>query len=336
MVRAQSTQGSIFGLVRDASGAVVPGATVTVTDVNTKIQKIVTSTSDGNFQVLDLIADHYTVQVTASGFDSKTLNGLILSARQQLRADVEMTVGSVGQEITVDATDTGVIATDTASIDASLTGEQIRDLPANYRASQSGTSPLSIIQTLPGVQAATNNSFSVQGGLPFQTEVSVDGITTQNTTSNAPLTDAFPSADSIAEIRVDGVLNGPEFGQPGEVTTVTKSGTNHLHGAIFYYHQDSSLQAKPFGALTKPKLVTNDFGASIGGPVFLPHLYNGQNRTFFLGTYEGYRSPRTGMYQYSVPTAQMKQGNFSGLQGVRPLTNPFTGGVYPNFTVPVN
>lgn len=335
-LHGQSTQGSIFGVVRDGSGAVVPGATVMVTDQDTKISKTVTSKEDGNYQVLDLIADHYTVQVTAPGFAGKTLNGLVLTARQQLRADVEISVGAVGQEVTVSAVDTGVIATDTASIDASLTGEQVRDLPANYRASQSGTSPLSLIQTLPGVQAANNNSFSVQGGLPFQTEVSVDGITTQNSTNNAPLADAFPSADSIAEIRVDGVLNGPEFGQPGEVTTITKSGTNHLHGALFFYHQDSSLQARPFGALAKPKLVTNDFGASVGGPVFIPHLYHGQNRTFFFGTYEGYRSPRTGVRQYSVPTAQMKQGNFSNVQGVQPLTNPFTGGTYANYTVPIN
>ena len=333
---AQSVQGSILGVVRDASGAVVPGATVVVTDVDTAVHSSVRTDAAGNYQALDLTADHYSVQVSATGFESKLVSGLNLTARQQLREDVTLTLGSVGQEVTVNSGDAGVIATDTPSIDASLPAIAVRDLPANYRASQSGTSPLSIIQVLPGVQADNNNSFSVQGGLPFQTEVSVDGVTVQNTTSNAPLADAFPSGDSIAEIRVDGVLNNAEFGQPGEVTTITKSGTNNLHGSAFFYHQDSGEQAKPFGALTKPKLVTNDFGGSAGGPVFVPRLYNGRNRTFFFGTYEGYRSPRTGVVQYSVPTMAMKQGNFNGVQGVKSLRNPFTGGTYANNVVPIN
>ncbi len=333
---AQSIQGSILGSVRDSSGAAVPGATVVITDVDTSVHVTVVTDAAGNYQVLDLTADHYSVAVTAAGFEAKLVKGLTLTARQQLREDVTLAIGSVGQEVTVNSGDAGVIATDTPSIDASLPAVEVRDLPANYRASVNGTSPLSIIQVLPGVQADNNGNFSVQGGLPFQTEVSVDGVTVQNTTSNTPLPDAFPSGDSIAEIRVDGVLNNAEFGQPGEVTTITKSGTNDLHGAAFYYHQDSGEQAKPFGALLKPKLVTNDFGGSVGGPVFIPKLYNGRNRTFFFGTYEGYRSPRTGVFQYSVPTVAMKQGNFSGVQGVKPLNNPFTGGTYANYTVPVS
>ncbi len=332
----QSIQGSILGSVRDISGAAIPSATVVITDVDTSVKKTVTTDSDGTYQALDLTADHYSVQVSAAGFESKTINGLTLTARQQLREDVSLPVGSVGQEVSVDSGDAGVIATDSPSIDASLSAVEVRDLPANYRASQSGTSPLSIIQVLPGVQSDNGGNFSVQGGLPFQTEVSVDGVTVQSSTSNTPLADAFPSGDSIAEIRVDGVLNNAEFGQPGEVTTITKSGTNKLHGSVFYYHQDSGLQARPFGALNKPKLVTNDFGASIGGPFVIPRLYNGRDKSFFFGTYEGYRSPRTGFVQYSVPTAAMKQGNFSGVQGVTPLRNPFTGGTYPNFTVPIN
>ena len=335
-VAAQSIQGSILGSVRDSTGAAIPNAQVVITDTDTAVSTTVKTDASGDYQALDLTADHYRVQVSATGFETTRVNSLTLTARQQLREDVTLKLGNVGQEITVGSGDAGVIATDTPSIDASLPAIEVQDLPANYRASVNGTSPLDIIQVLPGVQADNSGNFSVQGGLPFQTEVSVDGVTVQNTTSNVPLADAFPSGDSISELRVDGVLNNAEFGQPGQVTAITKSGTNRLHGTTFYYHQDSGEQAKPFGALTKPKLVTNDFGGSIGGPVVFPKLYNGHNRTFFFGTYEGYRSPRTEVEQYSVPTVAMKAGNFSGVQGVQPLRDPFTGGVYPNETVPVN
>jgi hypothetical protein len=177
----------------------------------------------------------------------------------------------------------------------------------------------------------------VQGGLPFQTEITVDGITTRSATGgNTPISNAFPSGDSIAEMRVDGVMNSAEFGQPGEVTSTTKSGTNKLHGGIFWYHQDASLNAKAYGATSKAHLVTNDFGATVGGPVVIPHFYNGHDKTFFFGTYEGYRSPRTSLYQAQVPTAAMKQGNFTSVQGVTSLTNPFTGGNYALNAVPLN
>lgn len=341
-LQGQSIQGSILGTVKDSSGASVPGAIITITDVDTGVIKTLATDQSGDYQALNLTPDRYRVEVKAAGFNGQKLENLTLSARQQLRADATLAVGNVGQEVTVNASTAGTIATDTASIDAALSAVEVLALPANYRASVSGTSPLTIIQALPGVQADNGNgttgsqSYSVQGGLPFQTEVSVDGITIQNSTNNSPLADAFPSGDSIAEIRVDGVLNNAEFGQPGEVTTISKSGTNAIHGALFYYHQDSSLQARPFGSLTKPKLVTNDYGISAGGPVLFPRLYDGRDKTFFFATYEGYRSPRTAFFQYSVPTAAMKQGNFSGVKGVAPLKNPFTGGTYSNFAVPVN
>lgn len=335
VLHAQSTQATVLGLVKDSAGAAIPGATVTLTGTDTGVRRTVTSDGSGNYQLLNVSPGHYALTVTATGFTTEATKDLTLTARQELRRDATLTPGAVNQEVTVDAANAGTIDTDSSSIDATLNANEVLSLPANYRASVTGTSPLTLIQTLPGVQTDESGNYSVQGGLPFQTEVSVDGITSQNTTSNSPLPDAFPSADSIAELRVDGVLNNAEFGQPGEVTTITKSGTNALHGAVFYYHQDSSLQARAFGATSKAKLVTNDFGASLNGPVFIPHLYHGQNRTFFLGTFEGYRSPRTSLYQAVVPTAEMKAGNFTNA-GVTALTNPYTGGRYPLNAVPIN
>ncbi|AFL89126.1 hypothetical protein Terro_2891 [Terriglobus roseus DSM 18391] len=333
---AQSTQGSLLGSVRDPSGAAVSGATVRLTNTETGATSTDVSGSSGEFQFINISAGKYQVEISAAGFSPQVLKNLRLTARQSLRADATLSIGSLQQETTVDANAAGTIEVDSASIDATLSATEVRDLPANYRASSNGTSPLNMIQTLPGVQSDTNGQFSVQGGLPFQTDVTVDGITTRSATGgNTPLQNAFPSGDSISEMRVDGVLNPAEFGQPGEVTTTTKSGTNALHGAIFWYHQDSALNATPWGSLNKPKLVTNDYGATLGGPVVIPHLYNGHNRTFFFGTYEGYRSPRTQPYTATVPTAAMKRGDFTRVFGTSNLTTP-TGGRYPLNAVPIN
>ena len=333
---AQSTQGTILGTVKDGSGASIANATVKLTGVDTGVVKTVQADSSGTYQFLNLNAGNYQVEITADGFNSQVLRNLSLSARQELRADAALSVGTIAQEASVDAAAAGVIETDNPSIDATLSSTAVRDLPANYRASSNGTSPLNVIQTLPGVQTDSSGNFSVQGGLPFQTDVTVDGITTRSATGgNTPIQNAFPSGDSISEMRVDGVLNAAEFGQPGEVTTTTKSGTNQLHGAIFWYHQDSGLNATPWGSRTKPKLVTNDYGATIGGPVVLPRLYNGHDKTFFFGTYEGYRSPRTSPYTAVVPTAAMKRGDFSKVKGLTTLKNPY-GGTYPLNAVPIN
>ena len=145
------------------------------------------------------------------------------------------------------------------------------------------------------------------------------------TTTSRP--DAFPSAEAVSEIRVDGVNNNAEYGQPGEITTVTKSGANKLHGSAYEYLQNQFLDATPYGtdAADKPHKVANDFGASLGGPLVIPHLYHGLNRTFFFGDYEGLRYPQSNVLQALVPTTSMKQGNFSQ-EITTPLTNPFTGG----------
>jgi hypothetical protein len=337
---AQSTQGLITGTITDATGAAVPNAAVRVTNAGTGIAFTTKTDASGQYRALNLVPGVYSVHVDAEGFQSVDLEHLQLDARQQLRADAKLTPGSVSQQVTVDASTAGDIETETPSISAALDAADVKQLPANYRASASGTSPITLIQTLPGVQpdTAANNGtgaqFSVQGGLPFQTEVSVDGITSQSATSNTPLSNAFISGESIQELRVDGVLNNAQFGQPGEVTTISKSGTNQLHGGAFEYHQNAAFDAIPFGADSKPELIGNDFGGTLGGPVVIPHLYNGHDRTFFFGTYEGFRLPQSTPEQYIVPTASMKQGNF-GYLAPNSLKDPFAPGTtYANNTLP--
>jgi hypothetical protein len=175
---AQSTQATILGTVLDASGAAVPKATVTVTSTDAGITRTITTDKSGNYQFLDLNPGRYTVHITAPGFEAENETGLTLTARQQLRADGHLQVGAVAQNVEVNAGASGAINTESASIDATLNAIDVQNLPANYRANINGTSPLSLIATLPGVQAdtaasnGTGVSFSVQGGLPSQAEPS--------------------------------------------------------------------------------------------------------------------------------------------------------------------
>lgn len=336
---AQSTQATILGTVTDSTGAAVPNATVMLTDTDAGVKRTVTTNSSGEYQVLNLTAGTYNVQISAGGFEGQDLRGLELVARQQLRANAILRVGGLSQQVDVNADATGVLNTESASISATLTSVDVLNLPTNSRASINGTSPIYLIQTLPGVQTDTaSNSgsgvqFSVQGGLPSQSDTTIDGISAQSTTGNSPLANAFPSGESVSELRVDGVLNNPEYGQPGEVTFVSKNGTNKLHGAVFIYDQNSALNATPYGAQQKLHIRGNDYGATVGGPVVIPHLYNGHDRTFFFGTYEGFRLPSQVTQQYLVPSTLMKQGNFTG---VGTVVNPFTGAPYPNDSIPVN
>ncbi len=346
---AQSVLGTISGTVHDSSGAVIPNAKVVLHRIETNTDRSVAVDESGNYTAINVEAGTYDITTTAMGFSSAVGKGAVLIARQQLRYDVTLSVTAVAQTVEVNASDAGVIDTQTSQISASLTPELVLDLPANYRGAGS-TSPLNVIQTLPGVQPDTSGyppapsthpqpslKFSLHGGLPSQTEVTVDGISAQNTTNNNIQSDAFPSAESVAEIRVDGVNNNPEYGQPGEITTVTKGGTNRLHGSAYEYHQNQALDAIPYGTdrANKPHKVANDFGFSFGGPVVLPRLYNGRNRTFFFAAFEGLRYPQSNVLQAKVPTVAMKQGDFSQ-ETTTPLTNPFTGGTYANNMVPVN
>ena len=346
---SQSTLCSVSGRIEDTSGAAVSNARIHLHRVETNTDRFVTSDAEGTYTALNLEPGQYDITVDASGLAATVANGVIITARQQLRYDAVLKVASANQSVTVSAETVGVIDTENAQIAATLSPRDVLDLPANYRGAGS-TSPINVIQTLPGVQPDTapypptpsthpapSLKFSLQGGLPSQTEVTVDGISAQNQTNNNIQGDAFPSAESVAEIRVDGVNNNAEYGQPGEITTITKSGTNHIHGSAYEYLQNQFLDAIPFGATsaTKPHKVANDYGGSVGGPVVLPHLYHGRDKTFFFGAYEGLRFPQSNVLQAKVPTALMKQGNFSQ-ETTTPLVNPFTGGTYANNTVPIN
>jgi hypothetical protein len=333
---AQSTQGSIVGTVKDASDAVVVGATVTLTNADEGIVRTTKTNRTGDYEFLDVVAGHYDVEISTSGFETWKLSGAQLAVRQTLRVDASLAVGGTQQTVQVSGDQASAIETETASINAVYSADDAVNLPTNSRASANGTSGLSLIGTLPGVTTDQGN-YSLQGGLPFQTDVTVDGITIQSATGNSPIQDALPSTDAISEIRADGVLNNAEFGQPGAVTITSKGGSNKFHGSGYWYFQNQDFDAIEYGASSKPHKVGNTFGGRVSGPVVIPHFYDGHDKFFIYGGYEGFRFPQTSPEQYVVPTTAMTQGDFSNYSVVNSagqivplsgLNDPYTGGSY--------
>ncbi len=322
---AQSTFGTILGTVSDTTGAVVPNVRITITNDLDNISRSVLSDAQGNYEVLNLKAGTYSVRADVTGFKSFRASNLELAARQSLRVNIPMDVGQLTEVVQVEGT-AAVVTTDTGTIASTFDSQQVLHLPVNYRGS-GNTSPLRILSYQTGVQSDNSYNFSVQGSLPAQTEVSLDGVSTKNATNNNPLGDLFPSAEGIAEMKVQGVGNNAEYGQVGDITTTSKAGTNRFHGSAFEYMQNRVFDATPFGSTSKPQKTANDFGGSFGGPVR-------KDRTFFFGTFEDmqYRTGRA--ISATVPTELMRNGDFSNEKTV--LKDPFTNAPLPGNRVPAS
>ncbi|MBL8188893.1 MAG: carboxypeptidase regulatory-like domain-containing protein, partial [Acidobacteria bacterium] len=331
---AQSIFGTLLGTVRDSSGSVVPNATVKITNIDENSVRSIQTNSNGDYEAVNSKPGRYKIEITASGFQIFSTSEITLTARQTLRVDATLSAGQVTARVDITA-NAGAIATETQTISSAFESQKILNLPANYRGAGGSTSPYALISALPGVQSDNGGAFSIQGALPSQSQFSLDGISTTNVTGNSPLRNAFPSAESIAEIKVQGVGNAAEYGQVGDVTTISKSGTNEYRGTLFWFHQNRALDAKVYGALTKPQKISNDFGFSGSGPVRIPWLYDGKDKTFFFGTYEGLRFPRGTTIQNTVPTQAMRNGDFSALANVT-VRDPLTGQAFANNRIPDN
>jgi hypothetical protein len=317
---AQSTLGVVLGTVKDATGAVVSGVSVKLTNSGEQTAREAKSNAAGDFEFQNVKAGTYEVLVSQPGFRGFSLKNIVVVARQTVRVDVDLQVGDVTQAVEVSAS-VGVIATDSPAVASTLTPEKILGLPVNVRGGS--TSPYALIAALPGVQSDNGSGYSIQGSVPAQTESSSDGISITNVTGNSPNRALFPSVESIAEIKVQGVGNNAEYGTPGDITTISKSGTNDYHGAAFWYHQNKAMDSRAFNQVRLPAKIGNTFGLTLGGPVRIPKLYNGQNKTFFFFTWEEFRFPRQTTVINTVPTAAMKSGDFNA-EGIT-LRDPQTG-----------
>jgi hypothetical protein len=316
--RAQSTFGSIVGVVHDPAQAVVPGASVKIQSLDDNSTRTTTSDENGSFEFVNLKPGNYTLSAQAQSFADFKVPSTELAARQTLRIDV--TVGIKSQSQVVEVSDTvAVINTENGVISDSLNNQEITQLPLNNRATT--TSPLAALSLSPNVQQDSSGNVALGGASSAMVNFSVDGISTANVRQNGALQDAYPSQEGISAVRVTSFNNSAEFSQVGDVTFTTKSGTSQYHGTLFEYLQNDALDADPYGFSGKSPKHFNTFGGSLGGPLSIPHLYNGRDRTFFFFDYEGNRRSTALAEQFLVPTQAERNGDLSALGVSTPITN---------------
>jgi hypothetical protein len=323
--RAQSTMGGILGTVQDASGAVIPGATVTVKSLDQDVSRTATTSDAGEFTVENLKPGHYSITVEHDGFSKAVVNDTQLDARQALRIPVTLTVAVESTQVVVTATGYQ-INTEDATLSNSKDNLQITQLPLNDRATT--TSPLGSLEVSSNVQQDSSGNIALGGASSAMVNFSVDGISTSNVRQNGALQDAYPSLEGIAAVKVTSFNNSAEFSQVGDVTFTTKGGTNTFHGSLFEYLQNDALDASPYGFSGKAPKHFNTFGGSLGGPVVIPHLIDRQGKTFFFVDYEGNRRSTAVAQQFLVPTQAERNGDLTALGG--PVIAP--GNISPTAT----
>jgi hypothetical protein len=306
----QSTFGSLRGTAVDASGAILPDTQVTLHSEDENTDRSAKTDQDGGFLFENVKAGHFSLLGAHAGFSSTNLKGIALDARQDLRVTLTLAVAASATTVEVTA-NAEQLNTENAAIADTKDNLLITELPLNNRATT--TSPLGALTLSPNVQQDSSGNIALGGSSASEVNFSVDGISTINVRQNGPLTDAYPSQEDIGAVKITAFNNSAEFSQVGDVTFTTKSGSNNFHGSLFEYFQNSALDASPYGFNGKAPKNFNTFGGSVSGPLTIPHLYKGTDRTFFFFDYEGNRRTLSVNEQYVVPTAAERNGDLTGL-----------------------
>jgi Carboxypeptidase regulatory-like domain/TonB dependent receptor len=306
---AQSTFGSVRGIAQDDSGAVLPETQITLHSLDENTDRQVKTDADGGFTIENVKPGRYSLRAEMNGFAATVMNGIAVEARQDVRLTVVLTVAAQTSTVEVSA-GADQINSENAAIGDSKDNQQIMQLPLNNRATT--TSPLGALSLSPNVQTDSQGNIALGGASSSMVNFSVDGISTANVRQNGALQDAYPSQEGISAVKVTAFNNSAEFSQVGDVTFTTKNGTDTVHGSLFEYLQNQALDASPYGFSGKAPKKFNTFGGSLGGPVVLPWLYDGRDKTFFFFDYEGNRRTTAVAQQFLVPTAGERNGDLSG------------------------
>lgn len=303
---AQTGTGSIQGTVKDATGAVVPKAKVTVVHTATTRQYASETNEIGFYLFPAMQSGSYQISVESPGMEVWK-GELNLAAGQAAAVETLLKPGSTVTSVTVAGDVTPLVTTTSPTLATVIERERIEQLPLNGRFITT-----LIYLTTPGVEAG---SVPRVYGLRYATELLQDGAVLENREWQS-IPARPPGLDTIAEFRSETNNSSAKLNRPGTFMITTRSGTNEIHGSVFETARNSSLgvaRAREDFYLKPPHLVRNEFGASLGGPVFLPKLYNGKNRTFFFFAYEGYQLRQATTRNIAVPTPAFREGDFSGL-----------------------
>jgi hypothetical protein len=334
----QTTLSSITGTVTDPSGAVVPGANVTVTNEGTQIARQVTTGTSGVFNVPNLNVGTYRVTVTAPGFARYERGGLVLTANQVLNVDTRLELAATATVTEVRAA-TPAINTETSSLSGVTTSQQLQQLPLEMSRHLADKGFYTFIFLNTGTSSVSYTSLPIVNGVREGTGTlpTMDGIAVMGYALGA--SPVQPSMDGVQEVNVVTANPPAEFAVAANFTVVTKSGTNDFHGAAFYTYNGNALNARNFFSDSTPFRVYNDFGGHVGGPIK-------KNKAFFFVDYEGSREKAKNLMLVDSPLPEWRDGDFSGLcatydaggvctdpDGTQ-LTNPFTGQPFPNNLIP--
>lgn len=316
-MRGQVITASVEGIVLDPAGAAVPNAKLLASDTSTGFSVRATTASDGRYSFPSLPpGGPYTITVEMQGFNTETRSEITLLVNQILRLDFTLKIGAASDTIQVTG-DAPLVESTTASMGQVITSKSIVDLPLNQR------NAYSLVFLAPGVEGSVSftynsDNFSINGGRPGSTDILVDGIPSSPGLANPIVGIAvFPSVDAVQEFKVQTNIYSTEFGRSGSglINLIYKSGTNRFHGSAYEFLRNSDLDSNTFfsnkAGTPLPNFKRSQFGASLGGPVEIPHLYNGTNKTFFFVDYEGLRQGSATTLLTTVPTAAQRTGDFS-------------------------
>ncbi|MFZ0589896.1 MAG: TonB-dependent receptor [Bryobacteraceae bacterium] len=327
--RAQSTFGTVLGAVKEPSGAVVPNAKVQLLNVGTGVAKSTITDQSGAYQFVNVDVGKYQISIEAVGFEKLQFSTFDLGSRETKRLDAQLSLATQQQTVNVESSAGAVVQTDASNVAETKGSLELTDLPVAITTRSTGsTSAFSTLTAQPGVQTDANGNIEVSGAKPTQLSITIDGISSVGPGTEGALTELFPSFNAIEEIRISEVLNPAEYGGVADITTVSKSGTNNFHGGAFENLQNSEFNASDTFSHETPTLKMNDFGAYLGGPIIIPHLYNGHDKTFFFGSFEALRLPKQYTVVESVPTVAMRNGDLSA------YSDPLTG--YPGNIIPTS
>lgn len=340
-VFGQSTRGSLTGAITDPNSAAISGASVTLKNAATGDKLKATTNAQGTFVFASLERGTYSASVEAVGFKRAELTEIIIEVAQPAKIDVSLEIGAVTESVTVTGAAQEVINTTSPTLSKTVNARQVQDLPMLSR------SPLDLARLQAGLAVNGTNirGASVQGLRGSATNITQDGI---NAMDNFVKTSSFfaisnPSLNATSEFSITVGTVGSDAGRGvAQVKMVTKSGSNEFHGSVFYQHRNDALNANTFFNNTlgrdpagepigkKPFLRQHFFGVAAGGPVWIPKLYDGRNKSFWFFSYEGFREPFSQVRNRTVLTDQARQGiyRYTGANGQLQSVNLLTLGSF--------